>query len=162
TVPGTLITDLHANGLIADPYLYRNEHELAWTGECDVTYATSFHWAPTGAERIDLVAASLDTAATVMQNRRRIAAVQNAHHSRRFDVNQVLLGVSDHLEVHFASPLRTARESEAVLGALPLTGNDLPYNAIRKMACSFGWALGAVLVTRGIVGQISPEEWSEA
>ena len=91
TVPGTLITDLHANGLIADPYLDRNEHELAWTGECDVTYATSFHWAPTGAERIDLVAASLDTAATVVLNGRRIAEVQNQHRSWRFDVTDSLV-----------------------------------------------------------------------
>ena len=162
TVPGTLITDLHANGLIADPYLDRNEHELAWTGECDVTYATSFHWAPTGAERIDLVAASLDTAATVVLNGRRIAEVQNQHRSWRFDVTDALLEGSNHLEIRFASPLRTARENEAVLGAMPVTGNDLPYNAIRKMACNFGWDWGPVLVTSGIVGQISLEEWSGA
>src|SRR5699024_640708 len=65
TVPGTLITDLHAAGLIEDPYLDRNEHDLAWTGECDVTYATRFDWRATGADRVDLVADSLDTAATV-------------------------------------------------------------------------------------------------
>ena len=29
TVPGTLITDLHAAGLIEDPYLDRHEHDLA-------------------------------------------------------------------------------------------------------------------------------------
>ena len=162
TVPGTLITDLHANGLIADPYLDRNEHELAWTGECDVTYATSFHWAPTGAERIDLVAASLDTAATVVLNGRRIAEVQNQHRSWRFDVTDALLEGSNHLEIRFASPLRTARENEAVLGAMPVTGNDLPYNAIRKMACNFGWDWGPVLVTSGIAGPIGLEQWSTA
>src|SRR5699024_10999532 len=51
TVPGTLILDLHAAGLIEDPYLDRNEHAPAWTGECDVTYATRFAWSPTGAAR---------------------------------------------------------------------------------------------------------------
>src|SRR5699024_11240627 len=71
TVPGTLITDLQAAGLIADPYLDRNEQELAWTGDCDVLYSTSFDWQPSGADRIDLVAESLDTAATVVLNGRR-------------------------------------------------------------------------------------------
>src|SRR5699024_9587643 len=86
----------------------------------------------------------------------------NQHRSWRFDVTDALLEGSNHLEIRFASPLRTARENEAVLGAMPVTGNDLPYNAIRKMACNFGWDWGPVLVTSGIVGQISLEEWSGA
>jgi len=162
TVPGTLITDLHAAGLIEDPYLDRHEHDLQWTGHCDVTYATSFDWVPTGAARVDLVAASLDTAATVVLNGRRIAEVQNQHRSWRFDVTDALSEGANHLEIRFASPLRTARENEAVLGALPVTGNDLPYNAIRKMACNFGWDWGPVLVTSGIAGPIGLEEWSGA
>jgi len=162
TVPGTLITDLHTAGLIEDPYLDRNEHDLQWTGECDVLYTTSFDWAPTGADRIDLVAASLDTAATVVLNGRRLAEVQNQHRSWRFDVTDVLGEGSNRLEIRFASPLRTARENEAVLGKMPVTGNDLPYNAIRKMACNFGWDWGPVLVTSGIAGEIGLEEWSKA
>ncbi|NMA78690.1 MAG: glycoside hydrolase family 2 protein, partial [Actinomycetales bacterium] len=162
TVPGTLITDLHAAGLIEDPYLDRNEHDLAWTGECDALYATTFDWTPTGAEKVDLVAASLDTAATVLLNGRRIAEVQNQHRSWRFDVTDALIEGANHLEIRFASPLRTARENEKVLGALPVTGNDLPYNAIRKMACNFGWDWGPVLVTSGIGGPIGLEEWSGA
>ena len=162
TVPGTLITDLHAAGLVEDPYLDRNEHDLAWTGECDVLYATSFDWAPTGADRVDLVAASLDTAATVLLNGRRLAEVQNQHRSWRFDVTEALREGTNQLEIRFASPLRTARENQSRLGTLPVTGNDLPYNAIRKMACNFGWDWGPVLVTSGIGGPIGLEEWSGA
>jgi beta-mannosidase len=162
TVPGTLITDLHAAGLIEDPYLDRHEHDLQWTGACDVTYATRFDWAPSGAGRVDLVAASLDTAATVVLNGHRIAEVQNQHRSWRFDVTDALLEGTNRLEIRFASPLRIARESEKVLGVLPVTGNDLPYNAIRKMACNFGWDWGPVLVTSGIAGPIGLEEWSGA
>src|SRR5699024_2206387 len=162
TVPGTLILDLHAAGLIEDPYLDRNEHALAWTGECDVTYATRFAWSPTGAARVDLVAASLDTAATVVLNGHRIAEVQNQHRSWRFGVTDALVDGENLLEIRFASPLRTARANEAVLGRLRVTGNDLPYNAIRKMACNFGWDWGPVLVTSGIAGAIGLEEWSGA
>src|SRR5699024_12797061 len=162
TVPGTLITDLHAAGLIEDPYLDRHEHDLQWTGECDVTYATRFDWTAAGADRVDLVAASLDTAATVVLNGRRIAEVQNQHRSWRFDVTDSLVEGSNRLQIHFASPLRTARENEAVLGTLPGTGNDLPYRALRKMACNFGWDWGPVLGTSGIGGEIGLEEWSGA
>ena len=162
TVPGTLITDLHAAGLIEDPYLDRHEHDLQWTGECDVTYATRFDWTAAGADRVDLVAASLDTAATVVLNGRRIAEVQNQHRSWRFDVTDALVEGENELEIRFASPLRTARENEKVLGAMPHTGNDLPYNAIRKMACNFGWDWGPVLVTSGIAGPIGLEQWSTA
>jgi len=162
TVPGTLITDLHAAGLIEDPYLDRNEHDLAWTGECDVTYATRFDWRATGADRVDLVADSLDTAATVVLNGHRIAEVQNQHRSWRFDITAALREGENRLEIRFASPLRTARQNQQVLGTLPVTGNDLPYNAIRKMACNFGWDWGPVLVTSGIAGPIGLEEWSSA
>ncbi|MGY5765064.1 glycosyl hydrolase 2 galactose-binding domain-containing protein [Brachybacterium sp. DNPG3] len=162
TVPGTFILDLMDAGLAADPYLDRNEHELAWTGECDVLYRTTFAWEPSGAERIDLVARSLDTAATVVLNGRRIAEVQNEHRSWRFDVTDQLVAGDNALEIRFASPLRTARENEKVFGEMPKIGNALPYNAIRKMACNMGWDWGPVLVTSGIAGPIGLEEWSSA
>src|SRR5699024_3372051 len=132
------------------------------TGECDVTYRTTFHRTATDADRVDLVAASLDTAATVVLNGRRIASVQNQHRSWRFDVTDALREGDNTLEVRFASPLRTARENIEVLGDLPAVGNALPYNAIRKMACNFGWDWGPVLVTSGIAGPIALEEWSTA
>ncbi|WP_114853172.1 glycoside hydrolase family 2 protein [Brachybacterium sp. YJGR34] len=161
-VPGTLITDLLAAGLIEDPYLDRNEHDLAWTGECDVVYRTRFTAEDPGGDRVDLVAASLDTAATVVLNGQRVATVQNQHRSWRFDVTDLVRAGTNDLEIRFASPLRTARENQAVLGDLPVVGNDLPYNAIRKMACNFGWDWGPVLVTSGIAGPIGLEQWSVA
>lgn len=162
TVPGTFLTDLLAAGLIPDPYLDQNEHELAWSGEVDLSYRTSFTWSPSGADRVDLVAAELDTAATVVLNDEVVATVQNQHRSWRFDVTAALRDGQNSLEIRFASPLRTARENIEVLGELPVVGNDLPYNAIRKMACNFGWDWGPVLVTSGISGPIGLEEWSGA
>ncbi|MGP5640482.1 glycoside hydrolase family 2 protein [Brachybacterium tyrofermentans] len=162
TVPGTFLTDLLAAGLIPDPYLDRNEHELAWSGEVDLSYRTSFTSSPSGAHRVDLVAAELDTAATVVLNDEVVATVQNQHRSWRFDVTAALRDGVNSLEIRFASPLRTARENIEVLGELPVVGNDLPYNAIRKMACNFGWDWGPVLVTSGISGPIGLEEWSGA
>ena len=162
TVPGTFLTDLLEAGLIPDPYLDRNEHEISWSGEVDLSYATVFEWTPSGADRVDLVAAELDTAATVVLNGRVIASVQNQHRSWRFDVTSALHEGENTLEIRFASPLATARENIELLGDLPAVGNDLPYNAIRKMASNFGWDWGPVLVTSGISGPIGLEEWSTA
>lgn len=162
TVPGTMMTDLLDAGLIPDPYLDRNEHELAWTGECDALYRTRFTWAPAGADRVDLVAASLDTVATVVLNGHEIARTRNQHRSWRFDVTDVIREGDNDLEIRFAAPLRAAREAAEVLGDLPNAGNDHPYNAIRKMACNFGWDWGPVLLTSGIAGPIAIEEWSGA
>lgn len=162
TVPGTFLTDLLAAELIPDPYLDRHEHELAWSGEVDLSYTSTFDWSPSGADRVDLVAAELDTAATVLLNGQHVATVQNQHRSWRFDVTALLREGENVLEIRFASPLRTARENTEVLGDLPVVGNDLPYNAIRKMACNFGWDWGPVLVTSGISGPIGLEEWSAA
>ena len=162
TVPGTFLTDLLDAGLIPDPYLDRNEHELAWSGECDLLYRTVFQIDELPSGRTDLVAGSLDTAATVMLNGAEVATVQNQHRSWRFPVESLLRTGANTLEIRFASPLRTARENAAAQGDLPVVGNDLPYNAIRKMACNFGWDWGPVLVTSGIAGPIALESWSGA
>ena len=110
-VPGTLITDLLAADLIPDPYLDRNEHQLTWTGEVDALYRTAFTWEDSGADRVDLVAESLDTAATITLNGHEIAQVQNQHRSWRFDVKDLLVEGENTLEILFAAPLRVAREN---------------------------------------------------
>ena len=66
TVPGTFLTDLLDAGLIEDPYLDRNEHDLAWSGECDLVYRTGFTLDAVPAGRTDLVAdAGIDAVAVI-------------------------------------------------------------------------------------------------
>lgn len=162
TVPGTLVTDLLEAGLVPDPYLDRVEHELSWTGWCDVLYRTAFDWSPDGAERVDLVAASLDTAATIDLNGHRVAAVQNQHRSWRFEVTDLLREGTNHLELRFASPLRTAHENNLRVGTF-IEGHDYRWhNGLRKMACNFGWDWGPVLLTSGIAGPLGLQSWSTA
>jgi beta-mannosidase len=68
TVPGCVHTDLLAADLIPDPYLDRNEYDLAWIGRTDWRYATTFEWTPDGADRVDLVCDGLDTVASIELN----------------------------------------------------------------------------------------------
>ena len=162
TVPGTVHTDLLTAGLIPDPYLDLNEHQVQWIAECDVRYRTSFDVVDEGHERIDLVAEGLDTVATVTLNGKELGRTKNQHRSYRFDVSSAIRAADNELVVDFDAPLRAARESEARIGAKPLVGDALPYNALRKMACNFGWDWGPTLTTSGIGKPIYLHQWSTA
>ncbi|MEO7589212.1 MAG: glycoside hydrolase family 2 protein [Arachnia sp.] len=162
TVPGVVHTDLMAADLIPDPYLGTNEETVQWIAETDATYSTVFDWVDTGDDRVDLVAEGLDTVATITLNGTEVARTRNQHRSYRFDVRDLLTPTGNHLEIAFDAPLRAARESAARIDAKPLVGDALPYNALRKMACNFGWDWGPTLTTAGIWRPIGLHAWSTA
>jgi beta-mannosidase len=162
TVPGTVHTDLLAAGLIPDPYLDLNERDLQWIGETDVEYSVQFDFDHGGHDRIDLVCEGLDTVADLSLNGAEIGSTRNQHRSYRFDVTGQVSGSANELSVSFASALAFATAAEQRIGVRPVVGNAYPYNAIRKMACNFGWDWGPVLITAGIWKPIRLEAWSTA
>lgn len=159
TVPGTVHTDLLAAGLIVDPYLDANEHLLAWIGQADWSYTSSFDWQPDGHDRHELVFAGLDTVATVLLNGEVVAETRNQHRTYRVAVDGRLREGSNDLEVRFGSPVAYADAQSLALGYRPHV-NHHPYNAIRKMACSFGWDWGLDTATSGIWKPVTLESWS--
>jgi beta-mannosidase len=169
TVPGSVHTDLLAAGLIDDPYLDDNEALLAWIGRCDWRYETSFEWAPrvstgsTGSPlgAAELVFEGLDTVATVRLNGEVVAETRNMHRSYRVDVRGLLREGRNELQVDFASAIRAADAASLELGYRPHV-NHHPYNALRKMACSFGWDWGIDTSTAGLWRPAALEEWSGA
>jgi beta-mannosidase len=98
-VPGCVHTDLLAAGLIPDPFLGRNETEVAWVGRREWTYETVLPAVPSGQEQTDLVFDGLDTAAEIRLDGELLGRVRNMHRSYRFDVT----GLSGALSVRFAS-----------------------------------------------------------
>lgn len=189
TMPGTTHTDLLDAGLIPDPYYGANESALQWMWLCDWRYASTVQVAPAApGERVDLVCEGLDTVATVALGGTQLGHTANMHRTYRFDLREVADGSAQELTVDFASALAYAREREAVLGDRPrpqpslelmaaaaeLDGRDPadvyaktrvyphPFNAVRKMACSFGWDWGPDLQTAGIWKPIRIERWSVA
>ena len=162
TVPGTVHTDLLRAGLIPDPYLDLNETLVSWIGETDFAYDTRFSFVSEGHERVDLVAEGLDTVATLCLNGAELGRTKNQHRSYRFDVRDALHEAENDLTIEFASALGFAREAEQRIGVRPHTGNALPYNAVRKMACNFGWDWGPVLVTAGVWKPLYLHAWSTA
>ena len=156
-VPGCVHTDLLAAGLIPDPFLGRNETEVAWVGRREWTYETVLPAVPSGQEQTDLVFDGLDTAAEIRLDGELLGRVRNMHRSYRFDVT----GLSGALSVRFASAYAEAEAVRGKVGERPAAYAE-PYQYIRKMACSFGWDWGPTLVTAGIWRPVRLERWSTA
>ncbi|WP_216586478.1 glycoside hydrolase family 2 protein [Streptomyces brasiliscabiei] len=157
-VPGCVHTDLLAAGLIPDPFLGRNESEVAWVGRREWTYEVELpDVGAVGHDQVDLVFDGLDTAAEIRLDGRVLGSVRNMHRSYRFDVT----GTSGLLSVRFASAYAEAEAVRQRLGDRPNAYPE-PFQFIRKMACSFGWDWGPTLVTAGIWRPVRLERWSTA
>lgn len=160
-VPGCVHVDLLAAGLIPDPYQGVNEALLAWIGLVDWTYRTSFDWSPDGQTRHDLVFDGVDTVATIEFNGTVLGDVANQHRSYRYDVGSLLVEGENTIEVRFRAPVPYANAESLRLGARPRP-YPLPYEAIRKSACNFGWDWGIATFTSGLWRGVRLESWSVA
>ncbi len=158
TVPGEVHTDLLAAGLIPDPFDGANEGRLQWIGRTDWCYTLSFDWQPGPQPRHDLVADGLDTFATVALNGIEIGRTANQHRSHRFDISDVLRPGTNELVITFAAPVTRAEQASDALGPRP-AAYDHPFNAVRKMASSYGWDWGPDLAGAGIWKPIRIESW---
>ena len=164
TVPGVVHLDLMRAGLVPDPYLDDNEALLAWVGLVDWTYELSLHLTQDDLARAqchELVFDGLDTVATVSLGGEVLAEVANQHRRYRLDVTERLHAGENHLAVAFRSPVRYANAQSMVLGARPRP-YPLPFEAIRKSACSFGWDWGIATFTSGIWRAAHLVSWSTA
>lgn len=161
TVPGVVHTDLMAAGLIPDPLLDDHERLLGWIGRADWLYETELPTVAAGHERIDLVFAGLDTVAAVTLDRDEVGRTANMHRAYRFDVTDRVKTGARRLAVDLASAVGYADNMSLQLGARP-HANAHPYNAIRKMACNFGWDWGPDVVTAGIWRPAWLHAWSVA
>ena len=168
TVPGTIHTDLLANGLIPDPFWRDNEKRLQWVGEEDWTYRTTFR-ADTRfleAEVVELLFHGLDTFAEVLLNGEPILETDNMFRRWRVEVTRRLRDGENRLEIRFRSPLP---EGLAAYRALPYplpAGNDRgdpPARVfIRKAAYHYGWDWGPRFVTQGIWRPVELVAWRGA
>ncbi|MYS21234.1 beta-mannosidase, partial [Streptomyces sp. DvalAA-14] len=161
---------LMAAGLLADPFLDRNETGAAWVGRADWTYQTVLPPRETAHERTDLVFDGLDTVAEIRLGAALLGTTRNMHRAHRFDVTDRLgADATDAAEateptaltVAFTSAYTEADRVRALVGDRPNAYPE-PFQYIRKMACSFGWDWGPTLVTAGIWKPVRLEHWSTA
>ncbi|HEY0239796.1 MAG TPA: glycoside hydrolase family 2 protein [Friedmanniella sp.] len=162
-VPGCTHLDLLAAGVIPDPYLDENEAAVAWVGRVNWCYETTFAWSASGFGDLpcwDLVAEGLDTVAAVELNGQLLGRTANQHRSHTFDVSTLLRDGENRLSVTFAAGEPAAYAADAA-DHRPYVGLH-PFNALRKMASSYGWDWGPVLVTAGIWKPLALHGWATA
>ncbi|MDN3239839.1 glycoside hydrolase family 2 protein [Glycomyces tritici] len=161
SVPGEVVSDLLAAGLVGDPYVDEAERELAWVGRRDWTYRTAFTHDAGDWDGIELAFDGLDTVARVSLNGTVVGETANMHRRYRFDVREVIREGANELEVHFTAPYAYAEAQRDRLGDRPNAYPE-PGNFIRKAACNFGWDWGPNLAGAGIWRPVRLECWKTA
>lgn len=167
TIPGTVHTDLLANGLIPDPFSNGSEAQLQWIGESDWEYRLRFD-IPRRVfrfEHIELVFDGLDTYADIYLNDSLIGSPGNMFTSWTRDVKAVLRQVQNELRLVFHSPIKKATGLRMLYPYRLPAGNDAaeqktsPY--VRKSAYHFGWDWAPRYVSMGIWKQGWLRMWDE-
>ena len=156
SVPGSIHTDLIAAGFIGDIRTTGSEVEQEWIRNAESTYKASFS-ITNSTQHHELNFLGLDTLATISINGQIRLTTENMHRSYSVDIGAVPSENVD-LQIDFKAPLPEALKREIELGKYP-NPYGMPYNLMRKMACSFGWDWGPITLTSGIWRPIVLTSW---
>jgi beta-mannosidase len=176
TVPGTVHTDLMANGIIEDPYYRLNEHDVQWVDKVDWEYKTTFNvdGAFSGKDRMELDFKGLDTYADVFVNGDQVLQADNMFREWKADVKKVLKEGENELRIVLRSPITEGIKKYDAQGyVIPVSDNDLAEIGkvedgkkvsvyTRKAGYHFGWDWGPRLVTSGIWRPVTLKAWDDA
>ena len=165
-VPGTVHTDLLANGVIEDPFYRDNEKKVQWVEREDWVYRTEFSFDGIKDEtRIDLVFKGLDTYSQILINGNNILSTDNMFTEYRVsNFHQYLVTGNNTLEVVFRSPLAIEDSLAKVFfenAGIP----NLPVSErvfTRKAAYHYGWDWSPRLITCGIWREVYMEFYKKA
>ncbi len=164
TVPGTVHTDLQANGLIDEPFADNNEKKLQWIERKNWEYRTYFDVKDVFRykKEQELVFEGLDTYAEVYLNNQKILTTNNMFRSWRVLVKGRLIARKNELRIVFTSPI--LKNDSLAKNSLRLPAgsdtNQFPVGPFtRKAAYHFGWDFAPRFVTCGIWKSIRLESW---
>ena len=175
SVPGTVHTDLMANGLIEDPFYRLNERKVQWVDKKDWVYQCSFEISPEEFERQhhELRFEGLDTYASVYINDIRVLQSNNMHRTYTVDVKEHLLEGTNTLRILLESPIKKGVALyDALDYKIPVSANDQAETGevpggkrvnvfTRKAAYHYGWDWGPRLVTSGIWRPVTLISWDD-
>jgi beta-mannosidase len=155
TVPGSVHTDLMANGVIADPFARRFELGCQWVDAERWSYKTSFEFSPDAALPRRLIRfEGLDTIASVYLDGEKVAEHDNMFVPLELDVSERLTPGRHELKVEFEPAVAVGRERRArYLASEGLRENIVRFDErafVRKAQYMFGWDWGPRLVSAGI------------
>ena len=153
-VPGSVLGDLLAAGLIADPFYRENEYEALRLFDRDYTYETAFAVPESLLRRqqVDLVFEGLDTLAEVTLNGTPVLHADNMHRTWRVPVRHLLTAGENRLCVLLRSPNQFIAQAYAQNPDITFDGSGSVFgtSAIRKAHCMFGWDWGPQLPDAGV------------
>ena len=175
SVPGTIHTDLMANGIIEDPYYRLNERKIQWVDKKDWIYQTTFNLnnQEFNRQNHELNFKGLDTYANVYLNDSIILKSNNMHRTYIVNVKEYLLKGANVLRIVLESPIKKGLELyDALDYVLPVSANDQAETGevpggkrinvhTRKAAYHYGWDWGPRLVTSGIWRPITMRSWDD-
>ncbi len=163
TVPGTVHTDLMAQGIIPDPSYRMNENEVQWVDRVQWLYRKNLT-IPAGfltEKVIRLRAEGLDTYARIQINGRTVGETADMFVEHEFDVKRFLKEGENAIDILFDSPVMRSRALEQKHG--PLRVALEPHRVyVRKAQYSFSWDWGPKLTTSGIWRGMTIEAFSGA
>ncbi|MFW6360315.1 MAG: beta-mannosidase [Spirochaetota bacterium] len=156
SLPADNLTVLNAAGVVPDPYYADNELLVQWVGEEDWIFSTDVELDDDFIRHSQLFLElnRVDTFSDVYLNKVKIGSTDNMFVQYRFDVSYAARAGQNHLELRFASPVRTALQRKRQL-PYPIPHQDYPVqaqgrNLIRKVQCHAGWDWGPCLMVSGI------------
>ena len=174
TVPGTVHTDLLANGKIPDPFYRTNERDLQWIDKRDWEYRTAFEISRDALayDHIDLCFAGLDTYADVYLNDTLVLKADNMFRRWQADIKSHARLGENTLRVLFHSPIAEGLNLLAALGYNPPAvddwsqigglGDKMIGMFTRKAGYHYGWDWGPRFVTSGIWRPVTLRAWNAA
>jgi len=149
SVPGSVLGVLIERGLVADVTVNGTEQEVEWVSERSWIYRSEVPRRADGAHT-RLVFEGVDTLATIRVDGEAVLTTDDMFHSWVVDLGADDTSGTWTVEVEFHPALSVARAAEASQPFPRAEMYELPYNQVRKMACSFGWDWGPVTNTAGL------------
>ncbi len=147
--PGSVLGALIEAGLATDVTVDGREEDVAWAAECTWLYRTSV---PRHADGRDarLVLEGVDTIATVRVDNHDVLVTDDMFHKWTVDLGRDDTDGDWQVEIEFLPAEPVARAAEAINPLPRADMYDIPFNQVRKMACSFGWDWGPTTITAGL------------
>ena len=174
TVPGTVHTDLLANGKIQDPFYRTNERDQQWIDKKDWDYAThvDLDAATLAHDHVELVFEGLDTYADVYVNDALVLSADNMFRTWTVDIKAHARAGANALRLRFRSPIQEGLKRLKALGYNPPATNDQSENGglgnkkvsvfTRKAGYHYGWDWGPRFVTSGVWRPVKLRAWNAA
>ena len=150
TVPGNIVTDYVANGLLPDVYVADNIDNARALENSDFWYVKEFEYTLNpSARKVSLVIDGVDCIAEYFVNGTKVGASDNAFVAHSFDVTNVVSVGTNTLAVHIFSAAEHAKQYKISPYNVAFDGCYESLN-VRNSAASYGWDILPRALSAGI------------